>query len=300
MINYKVTSDDAGKYLREIIQVNMDVSRHLLAKLKNTHDGILVNGERKTVRYQVQAGDQVVLNVDDATPATSIFPEERALHIIYEDKNTLVINKKPGQIMYPRYRGEEGSLAAAVLYYLKHTGHGETFHPVTRLDKGTSGLVLLAKNKYAAAKLQESVCNKWYLAAVFGCLLETGEIRMELKKRDVPVRGVGAMCISSDGKKAFTSYKGLWYDEQRQISGIKLDLHTGRRHQIRLHMSHLGHPLIGDVLYGGPAVSCGHPLLWSTGFRFQKVEGGSWIDLTHYPNGQDELAWMYPLFEAKV
>lgn len=286
-LSYTAGPEDEGKLLRELLREDLKISRRLLSCLKRVEGGILVNGHERTVRYSVRDGDLIELSGLDDRPGTDIPPEEGPLLILYEDAHCLIVNKAVGQIMYPRFKGEQGSLAARVLRYLQPKQEEVTFHPIGRLDKNTSGLVLLAKNSFAAGFLQKHVHGKFYLAWAYGKIKSPGVIDYPITKRLQGKPGLGAMMLSKKGLEAKTSYWPLLWDEKRHCSLILLQLHSGRRHQIRLHMSHIGHPLKGDRAYGGPGD--GGQALWCVGLDLMLPAGNRLLKIRHLPSDDPRL-----------
>lgn len=296
-LEFQVPTAADGQLLREVIRRHMHISRSHLSTLKTLPDGIRVNGQRSTVRRVVKTGDVISLRLNHPDERTHITPEALPLEVVYEDADALVVNKPPGQKMYPRYAGESGSLAAAVLFHLAQQHKDPTFHPVSRLDAGTAGVVLLAKNRYAAACLQKSAGDKRYAAVVFGHTPVSGRLALPIAKRNTRVAGLGPMHVHPAGRAALTEYDRLWYDESRQASGLQVRIATGRRHQIRVHMAHIGHPLWGDTEYGGPPLSCTHPLLWAIHVAFTQLRTGLRIEAAVTPISDDPAqAWAWSAF----
>lgn len=283
----RARSHDQGKLLRDLIRQDLQVSRSLLARLKNLPGGIRVNGQEKTVRYRVQAGDLIELAIDQVSPGTDIPPEGGPLDLVYEDRHVLVISKQSGQTMYPRYKGEKGSLASQVLAYLAQSQGAPTFHPIGRLDKDTAGLVLLAKSPYAAGLLQDQVHGKYYLAICQGQLDRPVRIDAPIAKKSHGQPGQGPMEICEDGQAALTAVVPLVGDPATNHTLVLARLHSGRRHQIRLHMSQLGHPLVGDRAYGGPGE--GGQALWCIGLALTLPGAGRPLTLIHLPASDPRL-----------
>ncbi len=281
-LNHTVTVDEEGYCVRDIIQRYFDISKRFLKKCKQDQEGIFVNGQRRTVRFEVHQGDVVSIALIPKEQESDILHEAGPLDIVYEDTDILVVDKPPHMMMYPRFKGERGSLAGRVLHYLAEKGERAIYHPLTRLDIGTSGLVLLAKSSYATYKLNEHRPEKYYQCIAFGKIEKNMAIDLPLTECPQPLRALtGALqCVSASGKPSRTLVWPLFYDEKRYMTGLWVQIETGRRHQIRVHLAHQGHPLIGDVAYGGPAQPHGHPLLHAAALYYQHPISG--VEMSHF------------------
>lgn len=275
-IHYTAQAEDAGRLLREVIAQRMKVSKRLMKRCKAHPQGIMVNGERRTVRYVVQAGDDISLAMAPSQEESDIIHEERPLTVVYEDDMLLVVDKPPGVTMFPRRRGERGSLAGAVLAHLEKNGEACNFHPVSRLDIGTSGLVLLAKNSFAAGQLSRQRAQKYYQCFAFGRIAAPMYLSGDICEASEALRhAVGPLFYVGEGGKACSTYvKPLTYVEPLRATACWVRIDTGRRHQIRVHLAHQGHPLLGDVCYGGPALAAARPLLHAAALSYQHPDDG--------------------------
>ncbi len=245
---YKCTQNDTGKSVKQLIYENFSLSSRTLSKLKNT-GGIALNGTNVTVRKAVSEGDVLTLTLSeksDSNLALWDFP----IDIICETKDFLAVNKPSAMPTHPCPNNRTHTLANAVMNYYKDKDF--TFRPVTRLDGDTTGVVLIAKNAPACAMLSkfltEGSMEKQYLAICRNVpSLPCGAI-------DVPIaRQEGSVIkreVSPLGKNAITEYEVLKVLQGGKYSLIRCFPKTGRTHQIRLHMSHIGCPLYGDFLYG--------------------------------------------------
>lgn len=230
-----------------------DVSRSLLAKVKFKGGGIWVNGREENAIYPLAVGDVVTIEIpDERSERDSLTPVRHPLAIVYEDDHFLVINKPHGYASIPSVNHSNTMANFVKQYYLDQGYPNQLIHIVTRLDKDTSGLMLFAKHGYAHARmdkqLQMKQIDKRYYALVKGDsdLPETGDIIAPIARDE---ESIITRRVAASGKYAHTSYR-----LEAQYGDIKLvdiKLHTGRTHQIRVHFAHIGHPLLGDDMYGG-------------------------------------------------
>lgn len=230
-----------------------DVSKGLLAKVKYKGGSILVNGVEQNAIYLLNDGDMVTIHIPDEAPFEKLQAIHHPLDIVYEDEHFLVLNKPVGYASIPSAIHSNTIANFLKAYYVENDYPNKQVHIVTRLDRDTSGLMLFAKHGYAHARLdkqlQKRSIEKRYYALVAGNdqLPDEGEIIEPIgrSKDSIITREVDPM-----GKYARTSYKIVArYPENVHLVDIKL--HTGRTHQIRVHFSHIGFPLLGDDLYGG-------------------------------------------------
>lgn len=250
-MKWKITERDHGFMLRDYLKDTLKLSSRFIKKIKATDRGLLVNGESKTVRYILQTDDILEIRIPKEERSRSLVPENIPLHIIYEDEHLLVVHKEAGMPTIPSKLHPTGTLANSILYYydLHHIPY--TVHVVTRLDKDTSGLVLIAKHQYCHSLLSEqqrrNEIDRTYVAIVHGKLRDKeGTIDRPIARSPDSIM---KRIVSEEGKRAVTHYKVLKTTDQ--YSYVETKLETGRTHQIRVHFAHIGHPLVGDDLYGG-------------------------------------------------
>ena len=254
-IDYTVNAENEGIKIFTFLKYRNGYSTKLIRTIKNTENGILLNGEpARTVEF-LKAGDMLTVTVPDDEAAVE--PIEADLDIVYEDDDVLVINKSPYMAMHPTHNHQGDTLANAVAAYLMKIGKAGTFRAVGRLDKGTSGLVVCALNSLAACKLSGKVSKKYY-AVVKGVLPETGTVDVPIYRPD-PMKTLRACSEELGNEPAVTHWKVIKQYEDKAL--IELELETGRTHQIRVHMAHTGHPLAGDSYYGDFEPEHGHQLL---------------------------------------
>lgn len=224
----------------------LKMSTGLMNRLK-WGDAIQVNGEPRHTDYAVKPGDVVTVRLDEPEPQ---YPaEDGELVILYEDDHMLAVDKPAGMLIHPSRSCNTGTLANLVLGYYRRTGQKSAFHPVTRLDRDTFGITLLAKNSHVHTLLQAANVHKRYHALTYGGpTRESGVIDAPIARRPLPslLRYIGP-----DGKPSVTEYRVL---ERGEIL-CKLELRpvTGRTHQLRLHCAYMGCPILGDPQYGSQA-----------------------------------------------
>ena len=236
--------------LLSILRRELALSSGLVKRLKY-RGAFTVNGEIAHTDFPVKPGDVVRVRLDEDTPD---YPaQDGDLHILYEDDALIAVDKPAGMLVHPSFSRNTGTLANFLLGYYEKTAQPCAVHPVSRLDRDTFGVVLLAKNAHVHAKLCEmsksGAIEKTYRAAVFGCPPEAEGVI------DAPIARVSETsllrCVRSDGKPARSRYRVL----ERSPDTALLELHplTGRTHQLRLHCAHLGCPILGDPQYGTAA-----------------------------------------------
>ena len=224
----------------------LQMSTGLMNKLKWT-DALRVNGAVCRTNHPVLPGDMITVLLPEEVPE---YPaEEGPLDIIYEDDWILAVDKPAGMLIHPSRARNEGTLANFVVGYYQRTRQKCAFHPLTRLDRDTFGIVLLAKNAHIHTLLQQSRVQKTYHAYVFGWGDEDfGIIDAPIARRPLPSL---LRYVSPEGKPSVTEYRVLF--RGKQICTLALRPVTGRTHQLRVHCAHMGHPILGDLQYGSEA-----------------------------------------------
>ncbi|OZB96355.1 RluA family pseudouridine synthase [Paenibacillus sp. XY044] len=250
-ISYTVPPSEDGWLLKTILQKRLHVSRKLQSRLKLTEQGITVNGQRVYISVPVRDGDLVEIRMEKEI-SDDILPEPIPFRILYEDEHLLIVNKEAGIIVHPTHGHYTGTLANGVVHYWRDKGEEFRFRAVHRLDQETSGVIAIAKNPYVHQHISEQMIanevDKRYLALVHGVPLpEEGEVDGPIDRDpEEPHRRI----VTSDGYPSLTRYKVV--EAYGSSSLVQLKLETGRTHQIRVHMTSIGCPLIGDKLYRHP------------------------------------------------
>ena len=215
---------------------------------------VLVNGKEESKNYRLRLGDTVEINLPEPKEL-EVAPENIPLNIVYEDDSIVVINKPSGMVVHPANGNESGTLVNALLYHCKESlsGINGVIRPgiVHRIDKDTSGLLVVAKTDEAhiflSSLLKDHGIKRVYHAILAGHLRESsGTVNAPIARHPVDRK---KMAVVKGGKEAVTHYTVI--SEYPSFTYAKMELETGRTHQIRVHMSHIGHPIIGDTVYGG-------------------------------------------------
>lgn len=234
--------------LREFLLEN-NISRKTLTRIKFDNDGsIKVNGKEENVRYILKKDDIVEITLPSENYSEFVRFIDKPIDIVYEDDYFLIVNKGINLPSIPSRNAEDESLLERVNYYFKEKNINSIPHIVTRLDKNTSGLVLIAKHRHIHALFSNMEIDKYYTALINGKVKGHGIV-------EAPIRRVSTSIIErevgEDGEYAKTEYWLEKHNIKNDISVIRLKLYTGKTHQIRVHMKYLGYPLLGDELYGG-------------------------------------------------
>lgn len=252
METYIVKQEDQGKRLDTYISnQNNDLTRTAVQRLIE-QEKILVNGKKRKVAYKVTEGDIVIIEETEAQ-MIELKAQEIPIDIIYEDSDIIVVNKPKGMVVHPANGNPDGTLVNAIMAICKDSlsGIGGEIRPgiVHRLDKDTSGLLIVAKNDKAHVNMSEQIKNhevkKTYIALVRGIVKENeatidmpiGRSRSDRKK----------MAVDKNGRNAVTHIKVLKRYDKYTL--LEINIETGRTHQIRVHLSHIGYPIIGDYIY---------------------------------------------------
>jgi len=259
--------------LSQILRRQMGLSSGLVNRLK-WQNRLLVNGTPRHTDYQVQIGDTVTVLLDEPTPD---YPAQQGpLTVLYEDDCFLAVDKPAGMLIHPSTHVQTGTLANFVLGYYEKTGQRAAFHPITRLDRDTFGVVLLAKNSHIHARMQKTPLQKIYRALVFGSPHEDTVITAPIARKPLPSL---LREVRPDGKPCETRLHRLW--QQGDTAFVELQPITGRTHQLRVHCAYEGYPIVGDPQYGTEATVARS---LAAGYTYQQLCAAQ-ITFTHPETG---------------
>jgi len=278
-LEYVVAEEDAGLTVEQIVREKLSVSGRMLQRLTRSK-GIQLNRKQPYLKRQVKPGDRVAVRVADPKPQradvqAAVIP----LDILYEDDHLVIVNKPAGMMVHPVGPGQTDTLVDALTAHFQQKGEPASVHAVHRLDKQTSGAVLLAKSSYghqlADRLLREGAIHREYLA------IATGRIEQERGTISAPIgrdpRHSTKRMVTERGDHAVTHFEVA--DRSERSTLVRIRLETGRTHQIRVHFQHIGHPLAGDTLYGGEKM----------GFSRQALHAGT-LSFPHPLNGEQIVA----------
>ena len=267
---YEISQNDCGLTILQFLK-NKGYSSSNVVALKKIPKSILVNGNWEHVNFRLSAGDVLTIHYEETPSAEHIVPERYPLDIVYEDEDLIVINKPCDMPIHPSLNHYTGTLANALMHYYAEKGEAFTFRCLNRLDKDTTGLVLIAKHGISAGMLSLQMQNRQikrtYLALVEGTFeSKSGTI-------DAPIARKGASIIEREvnftsGERAITHYEVVGTSKEHDYSLLSIRLETGRTHQIRVHMQYIGHPLIGDTLYPSDCTRISRQALHSYRLQF--------------------------------
>ena len=238
-----------------------DYSSRLISELRREEKGIFLNGERAKTNAQMQAGDILKITLPDGK--SEIEAVDLPLEVVFEDEDVLVVNKSAFTVCHPTRNHQGDTLANAVAFYLQNRGRKCTFRAINRLDRDTTGLVVIALNRYSAGRLAGKI-DKTYMALATGEIKKDGTINMPIERIDERkiLRRVG-----ENGQSAVTHYEVIKSSPKATLLKIKLE--TGRTHQIRVHFKAIGHPLTGDTMYGEADERIAHQCLHCASVSFR-------------------------------
>ncbi len=249
ILTYKITNDADGQSILQFLKTNR-FSHSVITQLKKTQRGILIGEEWVHVSRLLKSGETLILRLTEpGMPAQKILPAQLPVSIVHEDEDLLVVNKPSGMPVHPSMGHSENTLANAIAGHALQKQEYYPFRCVSRLDRDTSGLTVIAKNAYSSCILNEQMrerkIHRTYYAIAEGKTQKEGTVTAPIarKKDTIIERTVDFV----SGEAAVTHYTRLAY--QDGLSFLRLRLETGRTHQIRVHMKYTGHPLIGDFLY---------------------------------------------------
>ena len=229
--------------LSSFLQEELQMSTGLINRLK-WHGKILVNGNPEHTDYSVQPADVLTVLLDEPEPE---YPaEDGTLTVLYEDDHLLAVDKPAGMLIHPSRSCNTGTLANLVVGFYQKTGQKSAFHPITRLDRDTFGIVLLAKNSHAHGLMQRTRLQKTYHALTFGGPVEdSGIIDAPIGRKPLPSL---LREVTPEGKPSLTRFQVL--ERKDSVCKLALEPVTGRTHQLRVHCAYMGFPILGDPQYG--------------------------------------------------
>ena len=254
IFHYQITENEQGTTVLDFLR-KKGFSRHILSSMKADKEALIRNGQRIGGREQLLTGDHFRVRLLETVDSDGIVPVSMPLSILYEDEDILIINKPADMPVHPSIGNYTNTLANGVTAYLDAKGEHSPFRCINRLDRDTSGALILAKNAFSAAVLSTQMRNRQirrtYLAVVEGITPPNGTISAPISRVDDSVieRHVDFL----HGEPAVTHYERL--EVKNEHSLLEIHLETGRTHQIRVHMGYIGHPLPADYLYH-PVYDC--------------------------------------------
>lgn len=268
VLTYEITAEQAGTKIGDFLR-RAGYSRHVIIHLKKTENGILLNGEWAYVGQFLKEGDHLEISIIESESSEQIVPAELPLDIVYEDEDLLIINKPADMPIHPSINNYDNTLANALMWYYQQKGETFVYRCINRLDRDTTGLLIVAKNMLSGGILSDMSkkreIHREYLAIAEGEVPQEGVIDAPIARKE---ESVIERCVDFEkGDRAVTHYWRL--DYRNGYSLVRLKLETGRTHQIRVHMKYIGYPLTGDYLYNPDYRILDHQALhsWKLAFR---------------------------------
>ena len=255
-MRYTVTQAEDGMTVKEVLLGSIGLSVAFLKHLKFIENGIMLDGEKVTVRRVLRAGDVLELATENEKLGSRLTPTDLPLDIIYEDADLVVPSKSADMPTHPSHNHHGDTLADALAYYYRNESEPFVFRPINRLDRNTSGLTLIAKNRISAARLaafmREGKIKKLYVAILDGILpRDSGSIETYLRRTGESIIVREVCDENGGGDYALTHYEVIAKNERYSL--VVAVPETGRTHQLRVHFSSLGCAILGDDMYGQPS-----------------------------------------------
>ncbi|MEG0979114.1 MAG: RluA family pseudouridine synthase [Oscillospiraceae bacterium] len=241
-LSFFVENEYDNRKVLHYLRGGAGLSVRLVRSLKQVDNGIILNGIPARTVDTIKAGDKITINIPDDKITAQ--PTECEIEVLYEDEDLLIVNKPALLPMHQSHNHQGDTLENAVAWHLAKSNKASTFRAIGRLDKGTSGIVFCAINSLAAAKLSGQI-KKQYIAIATGVLKGKGTIDKPIFRPD-PLKTLRA--VGENGERAVTHYEVI--DGNSEMTKLKINLETGRTHQIRVHFSYMGNALVGDRMYG--------------------------------------------------
>lgn len=277
--DYDITDAEHGLTISDYLK-KKGYPHAVFVHLKRTPNSILLNGTWEYVTTRLSAGDKLHISLIETENSENIPPVAHDFSVCYEDEDILVVNKPAKMPIHPSLNNYENTLANAVCFYYQNQGVPYTFRCVNRLDRDTTGLTIIAKHMLSSAILSQAVTkrdiHREYLAIVEGETKPYGTVDAPIGRKMNST--IERMVDEINGERAVTHYKRLAYSNGLSLLSLKLE--TGRTHQIRVHMKHIGHPLIGDFLYNPSATQMERQALHSYRLTFTHPITGKEMVLT--------------------
>ena len=248
ILHYTITNQEEGKEILSFLR-EKGFSKNILSSMKTISDAILLNGEKAFGRTRVKEGDFLRIRIPETETSPHIVPSEIPLSILYEDEDILIVNKPANTPIHPSQGNYENTLANAAAWYFQQKGETFVYRCINRLDRDTTGALILAKNALSAAllgnQMQKRQIRRTYLALSEGMTPEKGTVSAPIAREADSV--ITRTVDFERGERAVTHFERLAFSND--LSLLELHLETGRTHQIRVHLKYLGFPIPGDYLY---------------------------------------------------
>lgn len=247
-LHYQIEASQEGETIYQFLK-QRGYSRHIFMHLKNAEGAVLKNGAPVFLSERLRPGDRLQITITEESGSENIVASPLPLDIVYEDEDLLIVNKAADMPIHPSINNFDNTLANAIAYYYQQKGESFVYRCINRLDRDTTGLLIIAKNMLSGAVLSEMgkrrEIHREYLALADGATPAEGTIDAPIARREGSVL---ERCVDfAHGERAVTHYRRLAYENGYSL--LSLQLETGRTHQIRVHLKYLGYPLIGDFLY---------------------------------------------------